>query len=67
MTFHSIGTTPFERLGTHYEDVDVTCPDCGYVDEDASWKATTNGRRIDYTHLCPSCGSIRTRTVTCDD
>jgi len=61
------GSSVIDRLNARYEDVDITCPECGYVDEDASWRAETNGRRIDYRHLCPSCGSMRTRTVTLED
>jgi hypothetical protein len=58
------GSSPIDRLASHYEDRDVTCPECGFVDEDATWKAKTNGRRIDYRYICPCCGDIRIRTLT---
>lgn len=64
MSRSGTGSSPLDRLASHYEDVDITCPECGYTDEDASWKARGNGRRIDYQHLCPSCGEIRIRTIT---
>lgn len=67
MSRSSNGSSVIDRLNSRYEDVDVTCPECGYVDEDSKWTAETNGRRIDYRHLCPSCGNMRTRTVRLDD
>ena len=54
--------TALDRLRAHYDDVDLRCPECGYVDEDGGWRATTSGDRIDYRHLCPSCGAVRRRT-----
>lgn len=59
---HDEGASPFERLTTHMDDVDLVCPDCGYEDEDGSWSAKTNGDTVLYCHVCPSCGSIRKRT-----
>jgi predicted RNA-binding Zn-ribbon protein involved in translation (DUF1610 family) len=56
-----------DRLNSRYEGTDLTCPACGYEDDDGSWRASTNGRRIDYRHLCPSCGNLRVRTVTLGD
>jgi predicted RNA-binding Zn-ribbon protein involved in translation (DUF1610 family) len=56
-----------DRLNSRYEGADLTCPECGYEDADGSWQASTNGRRIDYRHLCPSCGNLRIRTVTLRD
>ena len=66
MSRRSTGSTPIDRLGSHYENVDVTCPDCGYVDEDASWTVKGNGKRVDYQHRCPSCGQNRIRTLALD-
>lgn len=57
------GTTPLDRLRSHYDDVDLKCPKCGYVDESGKWRVTMTGGRVDYHHLCPSCGARRTRTV----
>ena len=58
------GTTPLERLSSRYDAEDLTCPKCGYLDDDVSWKTETDGRRIDFRHLCPSCGYVRRRTFT---
>lgn len=58
-----VGTNPLERLGSRFDDVDLVCPDCGYEDDDGSWTSVTSGDRILYRHVCPSCGSIRKRTL----
>jgi len=56
------GLSPFERLRSRFEDEDLVCPKCGYDDEDGKWLAATGGDRIQYRHLCPSCGYVRRRT-----
>lgn len=56
------GATPLDRLRTHLE-TDLRCPDCGFEDDDGSWTARTDGGRVLYRHVCPSCGSIRTRDI----
>lgn len=61
------GSTPLDRLQAHFEDVDMTCPGCGYADEDGVWEAETDGGQIRYRHLCPSCGEIKTRTITIEE
>lgn len=58
-----VGTTPLERLGSRFDDVDLVCPDCGYDDSDGRWTSETSGDRVRYRHVCPSCGSIRQRTL----
>lgn len=58
---------PLERLRTHFDDVDLVCPDCGYDDADGGWSSETTGDRILYRHVCPSCGAIRKRTLRLDD
>jgi predicted RNA-binding Zn-ribbon protein involved in translation (DUF1610 family) len=57
------GTNPLERLGSRFDDVDLVCSDCGFEDDDGSWTSVTSGDRILYRHVCPSCGSIRKRTL----
>lgn len=57
------GATPLERLGARLDDVDLVCPDCGYDDSDGHWISETSGDRVRYRHVCPSCGSIRKRTL----
>ncbi|EJN60775.1 HVO_0649 family zinc finger protein [Halogranum rubrum] len=60
------GTTALDRLRTHYDSVDMVCPKCGYEDTDGKWRSEMNGSRVDYQHLCPSCGAIRRRTIRLD-
>ncbi|MFC4550682.1 MULTISPECIES: HVO_0649 family zinc finger protein [Halorussus] len=60
------GSTPFERLTSHFDDEDLVCPDCGYEDEGGHWKAATSGDHVLYRHLCPSCGTVRKRTFELD-
>jgi predicted RNA-binding Zn-ribbon protein involved in translation (DUF1610 family) len=67
MSRSSSSASVIDRLNSRYEGTDLTCPKCGYDDADGQWRATTNGRRIDYQHLCPSCGNSRIRTVTLRD
>jgi predicted RNA-binding Zn-ribbon protein involved in translation (DUF1610 family) len=63
-TMASAHRSPFERLRSQYNDVDLVCPKCGYDDIDGEWQAVTTGRTIEYRHICPSCGAIRRRTIT---
>lgn len=60
------GTTALDRLRTHYDSVDMVCPKCGYEDTDGKWRSEMSGKRVDYQHLCPSCGAIRRRTIRLD-
>lgn len=57
------GTSPLDRLGSHYNRASLICPRCGYEDENGSWRAETSGDRVRYHHRCPSCDSIATRTL----
>ncbi len=56
------GTTALDRLRSHYEDAAATCPKCGHED-DGGWQAATSGDRVQYRHVCPSCGAINKRTL----
>lgn len=60
------GTTAFDRLRAHFDDVARKCPDCGYTDEDGKWQVTTSGDRVHYQHLCPSCGAVDSRELRLD-
>ena len=58
MTTHgNIGRTPLERLRYRYENTETKCPDCGYIDDENNWTSRSDGRRIVYHHVCPSCGA----------
>lgn len=61
------GTTPFEWVETHYEETEMKCPDCGYVDEEGNWESETDGHRITYRHTCPSCDAVREHTFELDE
>lgn len=61
------GKSPLDRLRARYSDVDLDCAECGYEDENGRWRAETTGDRIRYSHVCPSCGAIRTRTLRLSD
>jgi len=54
--------TPLERLRRRYETTEKRCPAYGYVDEAGHWTSETDGRRIVYHHVCPSCGADRKHT-----
>lgn len=53
------GKTPLDRLRRRYETTEKRCPACGYVDEEGNWTSETDGRRVVYRHVCPSCGDAR--------
>jgi ribosomal protein S27AE len=57
------GTNPLERFADRLTRDEPTCPECGYRDEEGSWRAETTGDRVVYRHLCPSCGAMRTREL----
>lgn len=56
------GVTSLARLRRRYETTEKKCPDCGFVDEAGNWTSRTDGRRIVYHHVCPSCGAGRDHT-----
>ena len=55
--------SPFERLREKFDESDVTCPSCGYVDTDGGWRVTTTGNRVTYQYICPTCGAVETREM----
>lgn len=61
------GANPFERLRSHFEDVEMACPECGYEDDEGEWLANTDGGRVVYQHICPKCGKVRQYSYTLDD
>lgn len=65
-TRHTIGGNHFERIRRRYEESEKKCPECGYVDEDGNWESRTDGRRIVYHHVCPSCDAGREHTFSFD-
>jgi hypothetical protein len=56
------GSTPLSIIKGHYERTRPVRKSCGFVD-DAEWEATTGGRTVRYTHVCPSCGAETVRVV----
>ena len=55
--------SPFERLRQKFENSELRCRECGYVNEDGGWRVTTSGSRVTYQHLCPTCGATDTREM----
>lgn len=62
MANRGAGATALDRFTARLNADEATCPDCGFHD-DGGWTARTTGDRVRYRHVCPSCGSIRTRTL----
>lgn len=64
MATQGAGSNPFERLTSHFEGTAMTCPECGYEDDDGEWLSKTDGSRVLYQHICPNCAKVRQRTYT---
>lgn len=60
------GRTKLEWIRRRYEGTEKRCPECGYVDEEGNWMSETDGRRIVYRHVCPSCSASREHTFDLD-
>lgn len=58
------GRSHFDRLRRRYEETEKKCPECGYVDDEGSWESRTDGRRVVYQYVCPSCDAGRQHTFT---
>jgi formate dehydrogenase maturation protein FdhE len=56
------GRSVLARLRERYETTDTKCTECGYVDTESNWTSETDGRRVVYHHVCPSCAASRTFT-----
>lgn len=54
-----VGKTPLERLLRRYETTEKKCTACGHVDRAGNWRSRTDGQRIVYHHVCPSCDAAR--------
>ncbi|THE66075.1 hypothetical protein D8Y22_03890 [Salinadaptatus halalkaliphilus] len=59
----SVYRSPFERLRQKFDDADLECRSCGYLDLEGGWRVTTSGSRVQYQFACPSCGAVETREV----
>ena len=60
------GRSALDRLRERYESTETKCTKCGYVDESSNWTSETDGRKIVYHHVCPSCGAGRDFTYRLD-
>lgn len=58
------GRSAFEQLQNHFDDTDMQCPQCGYVDDKGEWISNTDGSEVRYQHICSNCGNVRMRSVT---
>ncbi|MUW15781.1 hypothetical protein GJ633_15005 [Halorubrum sp. CBA1125] len=55
------GTTAFDRLRSRFDGQPHACDSCGFVDDDAVWRAATSGATVEYRRECPSCGTEHVR------
>ena len=55
--------SPFERLREKFDESELECRHCGSRDEEGGWRVTTTGSRVQYQHVCPSCGAIDTKEM----
>ncbi|MFC6716736.1 HVO_0649 family zinc finger protein [Natrialbaceae archaeon GCM10025810] len=55
--------SPFDRLRQKYDESELRCPQCGYVDDDGGWRVTTSGSRVRYQFVCPTCDAVETREL----
>ncbi|WP_222919918.1 HVO_0649 family zinc finger protein [Natrinema sp. SYSU A 869] len=55
--------SPFERLREKFDESELRCPACGYVDTDGGWRVTTSGGRVRYQFVCPTCDAVETREL----
>lgn len=60
------GSSPFDRLRNKFDESELQCRACGFVDEDGSWRVTTTGSRVRYQHVCPSCDIVTARELRLD-
>ncbi|MXV63567.1 hypothetical protein GS429_16185 [Natronorubrum sp. JWXQ-INN-674] len=55
--------SPFERLRAKFDESELKCPACGYMDTDGGWRVSTSGSRVQYQFICPTCHAIETREM----
>ena len=58
--------SPFDRLRQKFDDAELRCRACGYLNADGGWRVTTSGNRVTYQHVCPKCEDIETRELRLD-
>ncbi|SIR72233.1 HVO_0649 family zinc finger protein [Natronorubrum thiooxidans] len=59
----SSSRSPFERLRDRFNETDLECSACGYIDDDGSWRVSAAGSRVQYQFICPTCDAIETREM----
>lgn len=55
--------SPFEQLRDRFNETDLECSACGYIDDDGNWRVSTSGSRVQYQFICPTCDAIETREM----
>lgn len=55
--------SPFDRLRQKFDEDELRCRKCGYVDVDGGWRVTAAGSRVQYQHVCPKCDARETREM----
>ncbi|ELY44242.1 HVO_0649 family zinc finger protein [Natronorubrum sulfidifaciens] len=59
----SSARSPFEQLRDRFNETDLECSACGYIDADGSWRVSTTGSRVTYQFMCPTCDAVETREM----
>lgn len=62
----SVHRSPFERLREKFDESELRCRSCGYVDTEGGWRVTTSGGRVRYQFVCPTCDAVETRELRLD-
>ena len=59
----SVHRSPFDRLRQKFDDSELECRQCGYLDDDGGWRVTASGSRVQYQFVCPICEAVETREL----
>lgn len=55
--------SPFDRLRQKFDESDLRCRACGYLDTEGGWRVTATGSRVQYQFVCPKCDDIEVKEV----
>ncbi|AXR79193.1 HVO_0649 family zinc finger protein [Natrarchaeobaculum sulfurireducens] len=55
--------SPFDRLRQKFDESELECRQCGYLDDDGGWRVTASRGRVQYQFVCPICEAVETRSI----